>query len=44
MATGAGYFDAPGLWRDAAMQGQLHSGNLVADPRSRDLTCLNEPS
>ena len=33
-------FDAPGPWRDAAMNGQLHSGHLVKDPRSADVTCL----
>jgi len=33
-------FDAPGPWRDAAMNGQLHSGELVDDPRSVDVTCL----
>ena len=33
-------FDAPGPWREAAMNGQLHSGTVVDDPRSRDVTCL----
>jgi len=33
-------FDAPGLWRDSAMSGRLHSGTLVDDPRSSDVTCL----
>ncbi len=33
-------FDAPGLWRESAMNGQLHSGHLVTDPRSTDVTCL----
>lgn len=33
-------FDAPGPWRDAAMNGQLHSGDLVDDARSADVTCL----
>jgi hypothetical protein len=33
-------FDAPGPWREAAMNGQLHSGDLVSDPRSADVTCL----
>jgi predicted amidohydrolase len=33
-------FDAPGPWRDAAMNGQLHSGQLVDDPRSADVTCF----
>ncbi len=37
---GSDIFDAPGLWRPAAMNGQLHSGCLVDDPRSHDLTCL----
>jgi predicted amidohydrolase len=34
------YFDAPRPWRERAMNGQLHSGELVEDPRSRDVTCL----
>ncbi len=33
-------FDAPGPWRAAAMSGQLHSGELIDDPRSSDVTCL----
>lgn len=33
-------FDAPALWREAAMNGTLHSGSLVDDPRSTDATCL----
>ena len=33
-------FDAPGPWRDRAMCGQLHSGDLVNDARSSDVTCL----
>lgn len=33
-------FDAPGLWRDSAMCGELHSGQLVDDDRSSDRTCL----
>jgi hypothetical protein len=33
-------FDAPGLWRASAMEGQLHSGDLVEDTRSADRTCL----
>jgi predicted amidohydrolase len=33
-------FDAPGLWRASAMEGQLHSGDLVEDARSADRTCL----
>jgi predicted amidohydrolase len=33
-------FDAPGPWRDSAIRGQLHSGTLVKDPRSSDVTCL----
>jgi predicted amidohydrolase len=31
-------WDAPAPWRDRAMQGILHSGELVDDPRSRDRT------
>ncbi len=34
------FFDAPGPWREAAMNGTLHSGRLVSDPRSTDATCL----
>jgi predicted amidohydrolase len=33
-------FDAPGPWREAAMNGQLHSGVPVEDERSADVTCL----
>jgi predicted amidohydrolase len=32
--------DAPGPWRTAAMQGRLHSGELVAHPRSAAVTGL----
>jgi deaminated glutathione amidase len=31
-------WDAPAPWRTRAMQGTLHSGELVDDPRSRDRT------
>lgn len=34
------FFDAPGPWRERAMAGQLYSGELIDDPRSRDRTCL----
>jgi predicted amidohydrolase len=34
------FFDAPALWRESAMSGQLHSGRLVDHPRSRDVTSL----
>lgn len=40
MKVGKGYFDAAGPWRDSTINGQLHSGELVDDPRSKDLTCL----
>jgi predicted amidohydrolase len=40
MVLDPSFFDAPGPWRDAAMNGQLHSGELVNDPRSADVTCL----
>jgi predicted amidohydrolase len=41
MQIGQGlYFDAPGPWRESTINGQLHSGKLVTDPRSADLTCL----
>ncbi|MBQ16244.1 MAG: carbon-nitrogen hydrolase [Planctomycetaceae bacterium] len=33
-------FDAPGPWRERVIAGTLHSGTLVADPRSSDVTCL----
>jgi len=33
-------FDAPAPWRPAAMQGILHSGELVDHPRSRDTRSL----
>ncbi len=33
-------WDASGPWRERAMQGKLHSGELVDDPRSRDRSCL----
>jgi predicted amidohydrolase len=33
-------YDAPGPWRASAMDGQLHSGRLVKDERSSDVTCL----
>lgn len=32
------FFDAPGPWREAAMKGQLHSGCIVEDERSEDVT------
>ncbi|HND56271.1 MAG TPA: carbon-nitrogen hydrolase family protein [Pirellulaceae bacterium] len=32
--------DAPGPWRDAAISGRLHSGELADHPRSRDVTSL----
>jgi predicted amidohydrolase len=40
MVLDPSFFDAPGPWRDAAMNGQLHSGELVNDPRSVNVTCL----
>lgn len=39
MALDREYFDVPGAWREAAMQGTLHSGRTVDHPRSRDVTC-----
>ena len=33
-------YDAPGPWREAAMNGRLHSGEVVRDPRSKEVTCL----
>ncbi|HEV3022724.1 MAG TPA: carbon-nitrogen hydrolase family protein [Pirellulales bacterium] len=35
---GLDLWDASAPWRDGAMQGILHSGELVDDPRSRDRT------
>jgi deaminated glutathione amidase len=40
MAMTGDFFDAPALWRDAAMADTLHSGSLVEHPRSADVTCL----
>lgn len=34
------FFDAPGPWRESAMNGQLHSGSPVLDERSSDVSCL----
>ena len=39
MVLDPSYFDAPGPWRDSAIRGQLHSGKVVADPRSSDVNC-----
>jgi predicted amidohydrolase len=33
-------FDAPALWRASAMNGQLHSGQIVDHPRSREVTSV----
>jgi len=33
-------FDAPGPWRESAINGQLHSGKLIKDRRSTDFTCF----
>ena len=40
LQVGPGYFDAAGPWRESTMRGQLHSGMVGDDPRSRDMTCL----
>ncbi|MDA0836075.1 MAG: carbon-nitrogen hydrolase family protein [Planctomycetota bacterium] len=40
MNVGGTYFDAAGPWRDRAMKGELHSGELVSDPRSSNVTAL----
>ncbi|GAB4139124.1 MAG: carbon-nitrogen hydrolase family protein [Planctomycetaceae bacterium] len=40
MTLDPSFFDAPGPWRNSAINGQLHSGQLVSDPRSADVTCL----
>ncbi|QDU30403.1 apolipoprotein N-acyltransferase [Anatilimnocola aggregata] len=34
------YFDAAALWRESAMKNTLHSGKLVAHPRSKKVTSL----
>jgi predicted amidohydrolase len=34
------FFDAPGPWRESAMNNTLHSGCLVDHPRSHDVTCF----
>lgn len=34
------YWDAAAAWRDRSIQGQLHSGELVQDPRSADRQSL----
>ncbi len=34
------FFDAPLPWRDRAIAGILHSGELVSDPRSEDRKCF----
>ncbi|MCG3181503.1 MAG: hypothetical protein BIFFINMI_03899 [Phycisphaerae bacterium] len=38
--TARNYYDAPGRWRDRAIQGVLNSGQLVDDPRSRNRRAL----
>jgi len=38
MSLSHDFFDAPALWRERAMQQQLHSGRLVDHPRSGNLT------
>lgn len=40
MALHKEFFDAPGLWRDRAMKNRLHSGEVVAHPRTRDVRSL----
>jgi predicted amidohydrolase len=40
MSRDPALFDAPGPWREAAMNGRLHSGEPVSDERSADVTCL----
>lgn len=34
------FWDASEPWRDRAMQGRLHSGEVVSDPRSQDRSCM----
>jgi hypothetical protein len=38
--TGAALYDSTAPWRDRALDGVLHSGELVDDPRSNDRTGL----
>ena len=33
-------FDAPALWRESAMSGELHSGALIDHPRSNEVTSV----
>jgi predicted amidohydrolase len=40
MAFDKEFFDAPGLWRERAMNQQLHSGELLAHPRTLDAKSL----
>jgi hypothetical protein len=43
MSLDRSLFDAPSPWREAAMDGKLHSGDLgdaADDPRSMDVACL----
>jgi hypothetical protein len=35
---GQEYWDAPAPWRDRALEGVLHSGEIVDDPRSANRT------
>lgn len=39
ISPAADLWDAPGPWRDRALSGILHSGELADDPRSADRTC-----
>lgn len=38
--TEASFYDSTAAWRDRAMEGTLHSGTLVTDPRSEDRTSV----
>ncbi|MFO1022993.1 MAG: carbon-nitrogen hydrolase family protein [Planctomycetales bacterium] len=40
MDVGKEYFDPAKPWRERAMSGVLHSGELLTDPRSTDRTCI----
>ena len=40
MTMDPSFFDAPGPWREGAMNGKLNSGVTVNDPRSSDVSCL----
>lgn len=40
MTLDPAFFDAPGLWRERAMNSILNSGEVLAHPRSQDVSCV----